>query len=70
MTDRLALATRIRKARRASIGTICCVPIIIGQPIARADQPARLVPPAVRTARRPHGAAMVTVAPGVTGFAW
>jgi hypothetical protein len=39
MADRLALATRVRKARRASICTICRVPITIGQPIARLISP-------------------------------
>jgi hypothetical protein len=39
MTDRLALATRVRKARRASICTICRVPITIGQPVARLISP-------------------------------
>jgi hypothetical protein len=39
MTDRLALAVRVRKARRGSVCTICRVPIIIGQPIARLVSP-------------------------------
>jgi hypothetical protein len=38
-TDRLALATRVRKARRVSQCPICRVPIIIGQPIARLTSP-------------------------------
>jgi hypothetical protein len=38
--DRLALATRTRKARRTSVCTVCRVPIIIGQPIARLIRPA------------------------------
>ena len=38
--DRLALATRVRKARRASVCTICRVPVTIGQPIARLISPA------------------------------
>jgi hypothetical protein len=37
--DRLALATRTRRARRASTCTICRVPITIGQPIARLISP-------------------------------
>lgn len=54
MTDRLALATRARKARRASVCTICGVPIIIGQPIARLVSPpgwchVRCVPAVART---------------------
>ena len=40
MTDRLALATRTRKARRTSICTICRTAITIGQPIARLIRPA------------------------------
>lgn len=40
MTDRLALATRVMKARRRGICTICRVPILIGQPIARLIKPA------------------------------
>jgi hypothetical protein len=39
MTDRLALATRVRKARRASVCTICLLPINIGQSIARLIRP-------------------------------
>jgi hypothetical protein len=38
-TDRLALATRTRKARRESCCCACGVPIIIGQPIARLVSP-------------------------------
>jgi hypothetical protein len=54
--DRLALATRVRKARRTSVCTICHVPIIIGQPIARLISPAgwchlRCVPHVARTMR-------------------
>jgi hypothetical protein len=37
--DRLALATRTRKARCASVCTICHVPITIGQPITRLISP-------------------------------
>ena len=37
--DRLALAIRVRKARRTSPCSICRVPIIIGQPIARLTSP-------------------------------
>jgi hypothetical protein len=40
VSDRLALATRVRKARRASTCAVCRVPIIIGQPIARLIKPA------------------------------
>jgi hypothetical protein len=59
MTDRLALATHVRKARRGSICTICHVPIIIGQPIARLISPSgwchvRCVPHVAR-ARRGDG---------------
>jgi hypothetical protein len=54
--DRLALATRVRKARRISICTICPVPITIGQPIARLISPAgwchvRCVPHVARALR-------------------
>jgi len=56
MTDRLALATRVRKARRASVSTICRAPITIGQPIARLIKPAgwchlRCVPHVARALR-------------------
>jgi hypothetical protein len=37
--DRLALATRVMKARRNSVCTVCRVPISIGQPIARLVSP-------------------------------
>jgi hypothetical protein len=40
MTDRLALATRVRKARRAGSCSVCRLPITIGQPIARLIKPA------------------------------
>jgi hypothetical protein len=40
MTDRLALATRVMKARRMSICSVCGVPIIVGAPIARLVSPA------------------------------
>jgi hypothetical protein len=57
MTDRLALATRVRKARRTSICTICRVPITIGQPIARLISPpgwchVRCVPAVARVLAR------------------
>jgi hypothetical protein len=39
MSDRLALATRVMKARRTSVCTICRVPVLIGQPIARLTSP-------------------------------
>ena len=38
--DRLSLATRTMKARRTSTCTICRVPILVGQPIARLIRPA------------------------------
>lgn len=55
--DRLALATRVRKARRASVCTICRAPIVVGQPIARLVSPAgwchvRCVPAVARALRR------------------
>jgi hypothetical protein len=34
LADPLPLADRVRKARRASVCTICRSPIIVGQPIA------------------------------------
>lgn len=37
--DRLALATRTRKARRGGTCTICRAPVIVGQPIARLASP-------------------------------
>ncbi len=37
--DRLALATRVMKARRSSICTICRAPVLVGQPIARLIRP-------------------------------
>ncbi len=37
--DRLALAVRVRKARRNGVCNVCRVPIIIGQPIARLIRP-------------------------------
>jgi hypothetical protein len=40
MTDRLALATRVMKARRTSMCTVCRLPVTIGQPIARLIKPA------------------------------
>lgn len=60
MTDRLALATRVRKARRNSVCTICRVPITIGQPIARLIKPAgwchvRCVPAVARTLKAATG---------------
>jgi hypothetical protein len=39
MTDRLALATNVRKARRTSTCTVCSTPVRIGQPIARLIKP-------------------------------
>jgi hypothetical protein len=41
--DRLALATRTRKARRPSTCPACRAPIIIGQQIARLASPAAWV---------------------------
>lgn len=38
--DRLALATRVMKARRGSICTICRAPVLVGQQIARLIRPA------------------------------
>jgi hypothetical protein len=35
MTDRLALATRVRKARRSGSCSICRLPVTIGQQIGR-----------------------------------
>jgi hypothetical protein len=40
MTDRLALAVRVRKARRPGWCSICRLPVTIGQPIARLIRPA------------------------------
>jgi hypothetical protein len=40
VTDRLALATRVRKARRTGSCSICRLPVTIGQPIARLIKPA------------------------------
>jgi hypothetical protein len=40
MSDRLALATRVMKARRTSICAICRAPVLVGQPIARLIRPA------------------------------
>ncbi len=37
--DRLALATRVMKARRGSICTVCRAPILVGQQIARLIRP-------------------------------
>jgi hypothetical protein len=39
VTDRLALAVRVMKARRTSICTICRAPVLIGQSIARLTSP-------------------------------
>ena len=57
MTDRQALATRVRKARRPGVCTVCRVPITIGQPIARLIKPAGwchlgCVPAVARTLRQ------------------
>ena len=38
--DRLALATRVMKARRTSICTVCRAPVLVGQRIARLIRPA------------------------------
>jgi hypothetical protein len=38
--DRLALATRVMKARRTSICTVCRAPVLVGQQIARLIRPA------------------------------
>ena len=40
MTDRLALATRVMKARRGSVCTVCRAPVLVGQQIARLIRPA------------------------------
>jgi hypothetical protein len=37
--DRLALATRVMKARRYSICTVCHAPVLVGQQIARLVSP-------------------------------
>lgn len=37
--DRLALATRVMKARRGSICTACHAPVLVGQQIARLVSP-------------------------------
>ncbi len=39
LTDPLPLADRVRKARRASVCTICHAPVAIGQPIAHLAKP-------------------------------
>jgi hypothetical protein len=39
VTDRLALATRVRRARRSGTCPACRAPIIIGQSIARLIRP-------------------------------
>jgi hypothetical protein len=41
--DRLALAVRVRKARRGSICTVCHSPVLVGQQIARLIRPAAWV---------------------------
>jgi hypothetical protein len=38
--DRLALATRVMKARRGSVCTVCRSPVLVGQQIARLIRPA------------------------------
>jgi hypothetical protein len=38
-TDRLALATRVRKARHPGSCSVCRLPVTIGQPIARLIKP-------------------------------
>ncbi len=40
MTDRLSLATRVMKARRSSVCTVCHSPVLVGQQIARLIRPA------------------------------
>jgi len=40
MTDRLSLATRVMKARRSSVCTVCRGPVLVGQQIARLIRPA------------------------------
>jgi hypothetical protein len=57
VTDRLALATRVRKARRGGYCRVCGVAITIGQPIARLIKPAGwchigCVPAVARALRR------------------
>jgi hypothetical protein len=37
--DRLALATRVMKARRSGVCAICRSPVLVGQPIARLIRP-------------------------------
>jgi hypothetical protein len=69
MTDRLALATRTCKARRASICTICRVPITIGQPIARLISPPgrchlRCVPHVTHPCCDPHEVSPLWPVPG------
>jgi hypothetical protein len=39
LADPLPLADRVRRARRASVCTICRAPITIGQPIAHLARP-------------------------------
>jgi hypothetical protein len=39
VTDRLALAVRVMKARRTSICTVCRAPVLVGQQIARLVSP-------------------------------
>jgi hypothetical protein len=39
LADPLPLADRVRKARRASVCTICHAPVTIGQPIAHLARP-------------------------------
>jgi len=72
MTDRLALATHVRKARRGSICTICRVPIIIGQPIARLIKPpgwchVRCIPAVARVIGPHSGIDVCPEPPGGSG---
>lgn len=43
VTDRLALAVRVMKARRTSICTTCRSPVLVGQQIARLINPSAWV---------------------------
>jgi hypothetical protein len=59
VTDRLALATRVMKARRPGSCSVCHRPVTIGQPIARLIRPVgwchlACVPVVARTLRSRH----------------
>ena len=58
LTDPLPLADRVRKARHASVCTICHAPISVGQPIAHLAKPSgwchvRCVPAVARALGAP-----------------